>query len=134
MNADPERRSKIVTVASPPIPLRGLRDFVANMKPVALPALLAVVFLSFHIPYLPASLEDLDSINFALGVREFNVAEHQPHPPGYPVFIFVAKAANALTGNEVVALGIVSIVAATLGAFAIAALFRRFDRVFVDLL
>src|SRR5207247_8961707 len=65
--------------------------------------------------------------NFALGVREFNVAEHQPHPPGYPVFIFVAKAANTLTGNEVAALGAVSIVAATLGTMAIAALFRRLD-------
>ena len=32
----------------------------------------------------PPSLEDLDSINFALGVRDFDVAQHQPHPPGYP--------------------------------------------------
>ena len=61
----------------------------------ALPGLLAVVFFSFHLRYLPASLEDLDSINFALGVRHFDVAEHQPHPPGYPVYIAAAKAINA---------------------------------------
>src|SRR5438093_8436611 len=90
-------------------------------------ALLAVVFLSFHLPYLPASLEDLDSINFALGVREFDVAQHQPHPPGYPVFIFVAKAANAVAPTEVSALSGVSIVAATLGVLAIAVLFHRLD-------
>jgi len=92
-----------------------------------LASVLAVVFFSFHLPYLPASLEDLDSINFALGVREFDVAQHQPHPPGYPVFIFVAKAANAVAPTEVSALSGVSIVAATLGVLAIAVLFHRLD-------
>ncbi|PYQ97765.1 MAG: hypothetical protein DMF97_13535, partial [Acidobacteria bacterium] len=92
-----------------------------------LAGVLAVVFFFFHLPYLPASLEDLDSINFALGVREFDVAQHQPHPPGYPVFIFVAKAANAVAPTEVSALSGVSIVAATLGVLAIAVLFHRLD-------
>ena len=32
-------------------------------------------------------LDDIDAINFAMGVREFDIAKHQPHPPGYPVFI-----------------------------------------------
>jgi hypothetical protein len=92
-----------------------------------LASLLAAVFFSFHIPYLPASLEDLDSINFALGVRQFDVAQHQPHPPGYPVFIFVAKAANTVARTEASALGGVSIVAATFGVVAIAVVFHRLD-------
>jgi hypothetical protein len=95
------------------------------VRPFALPGLLALVFFSFHLPYLPASLEDLDSINFALGVRHFDVAEHQPHPPGYPVYIAAAKAVNAATGNEAVALGLLSVVSAALGVLAIAVLFRR---------
>ncbi|PYR44329.1 MAG: hypothetical protein DMF93_00685, partial [Acidobacteria bacterium] len=45
-------------------------------------AFFAFLFAAFHLPYLPASLEDLDSVNFALGVRRFDVAQHQPHPPG----------------------------------------------------
>lgn len=93
----------------------------------ALPGLLAVLFVAFHLPYLPASLEDLDSINFALGIRRFDVAEHQPHPPGYPVYIAAAKAVNAVVGHEAAALGILSVVAAALGVLAIAALFRRLD-------
>ena len=32
-------------------------------------------------PYL------LDSINFILGVTEFDPARHQPHPPGYYLYI-----------------------------------------------
>src|SRR5947199_379763 len=99
-----------------------------SVESVAVSVLLALVFLAFHLPYLPASLEDLDSINFALGVRHFDVAEHQPHPPGYPVYIAAAKAINAAIGNEVAALAALSVVAAALGALAIAALFRRLDR------
>ena len=62
----------------------------------AFPVGLAIVFLVLHLPYLPASLEDLDSVNFALGVRDFDVAHHQPHPPGYPVFILLAKTARVV--------------------------------------
>jgi hypothetical protein len=54
-------------------------------------AALAVLFLAAHLPFLPPTLEDIDSINFALGVRDFDVARHQPHPPGYPVFIALGK-------------------------------------------
>jgi hypothetical protein len=52
---------------------------------------LAAVFLAAHLPSLPPTLEDLDSVNFALGVRDFDVGRHQPHPPGYPLFIAIAK-------------------------------------------
>jgi hypothetical protein len=34
-------------------------------------------------------LEDIDSINFALGLRHFDPALHQPHPPGYPVYMLL---------------------------------------------
>lgn len=59
-------------------------------------AALAALFLAAHLLHLPSTLEDIDSINFALGVRDFDVAQHQPHPPGYPVFIGLAKASTAL--------------------------------------
>ena len=57
---------------------------------------LALLFLTAHLLYLPPTLEDIDSINFALGVREFDVAKHQPHPPGYPVFVAFARLSTAL--------------------------------------
>lgn len=59
-------------------------------------AALAAVFVVAHLPLLPPTLEDIDSINFALGVRDFDVARHQPHPPGYPVFIAAAKLTTAV--------------------------------------
>jgi hypothetical protein len=59
-------------------------------------AALAILFLAAHLPYLPASLEDIDSINFAMGVERFDVPRHRPHPPGYPVFIAMGKASTAV--------------------------------------
>ena len=86
-----------------------------------------MAFLALHLPYLPASLEDLDSINFALGVRHFDVAQHQPHPPGYPVFILIGKAARVVLPDEARALALVGVVAGALGVVAMAALFGRLD-------
>ena len=36
-------------------------------------------------------------MNFALGVRDFDPAQHRPHPPGYPAYIALGKAATAAT-------------------------------------
>src|SRR3954469_25761870 len=51
--------------------------------------LLAALFVATHLPFLPQSLEDIDSMNFALGLRHFDPALHQPHPPGYPVYMLL---------------------------------------------
>ena len=56
----------------------------------------ALVFVVAHVHALPESLGDFDSINFALGVEAFDVARHQPHPPGYPVFIALARVSTAV--------------------------------------
>jgi len=57
---------------------------------------LALLFLLAHLRALPHTLEDIDSINFAMGVESFDVAKHQPHPPGYPVYIALAKTSTAV--------------------------------------
>ena len=92
--------------------------------PTRAAAILALGFLAFHLPFLPASLEDLDSINFALGLHEFDVAKHQPHPPGYPVFIVLARLVYAVVPSEAQALAAVSVVG---GALAIVAMVRVFQ-------
>jgi hypothetical protein len=90
--------------------------------------LLAALFFALHLPFLPRSLEDVDSINFALGIRDFDVVLHQPHPPGYPLFILAARALNLLLGSEVAALGLLSVAAGAAAAFALLALFAELDR------
>ncbi len=89
--------------------------------------LFAAAFFAFHLPFPAASLEDLDSINFALGVRDFDVTRHQPHPPGYPLYVLAAKGVHALIPSEVRSLSLLSILAATLAAFALVESMRRID-------
>ncbi len=96
-------------------------------------AALLLIFLAVHLALLPRTLEDLDSINFALGVRDFDVAKHQPHPPGYPVFIALGKASTAVlraahvNGAAPRGLAIWSALAATAALPAIFLLFRRLE-------
>jgi hypothetical protein len=94
-------------------------------------AALIVVYLVAHFVLLPHTLEDLDSINFAMGVRQFDVAKHQPHPPGYPVFIAVSKASTSTLralGFSAAAPRGLAIWSAIGGAMALPALFVFFRR------
>src|SRR5687767_15303876 len=59
-------------------------------------SLIAAAYLAAHLFSLARSLEDIDSINFALGLRDFDVAQHQPHPPGYPLYIGIGHVALGL--------------------------------------
>ena len=95
-------------------------------------AALALIFALAHVPFLAPSLEDIDSVNFALGVRDFDVATHRPHPPGYPVYIALGKLATAIAGAgvagppsrvEAKALSALSLLA---GLLAIGLLYRVF--------
>ena len=105
----------------------GSQERKAVSAPFASVAALAVLFLALHLLYLPASLEDLDSVNFALGVRNFDVAQHQPHPPGYPVFVAAGKTVHLFVRDEAKTLALISVFGGAIGVLAIGWLFRRLD-------
>jgi hypothetical protein len=46
------------------------------------------------------SLNDWDEATFSLGVLEYDLNFHHPHPPGYPLFVLAAKAVHLLGVNE----------------------------------
>src|SRR5688572_20025316 len=113
-------------------PERGAAPAPGLVTVQRLLAALALIFALAHIPFLATSLEDIDSVNFALGVRDFDVATHRPHPPGYPVYIALGKVATAITGFgidsppsvvEAKALAMLSLLA---GLVAIVLLYRVF--------
>ena len=53
-------------------------------------------------------LGEWDCVDFALGLRDYNLAKFQPHPPGYPLYMFFAKLLFFLVKNEVSALTLTS--------------------------
>ena len=89
-------------------------------------AALALVFLAGHLPFLASTLEDVDSVNFALGLRDFDPGRHRPHPPGYPIYMALGKAAN-LVLSEPRALSFWGALFGALSAFALLRIFAALD-------
>lgn len=90
---------------------------------------LGLVFLAGHLPWLAPALEDVDSQNFALALRDFNPALHQPHPPGYPIFVALGKLALLFGLTEAHALAVWGPIFGTLAIAAIVQLYRAVEGV-----
>lgn len=80
---------------------------------------------------IPASLWEWDDINFARALHDFNIPDHSPHPPGFPVFIAMGRAANVFLNNDHRALVAVNLIFAILLGPLLYLLFREIleDRV-----
>ena len=63
-------------------------------------AVCAAAVLATRLPFLASSLDDIDAVNFALAIGDFDPALHQPHPPGYAVYVLLAKLFAAAAGVE----------------------------------
>lgn len=68
---------------------------------------------------------DWDAVGFASAVTRFDLASFSPHPPGYPVYVIVARALNLVARDAVVACGLASAVGASLVVWAVARLVTR---------
>ena len=98
----------------------------------------AAAYAAVHLFFLPRSLEDVDSINFALGLRDFDVALHQPHPPGYPVYILLGRMTlgfvrflrpeAAFASQATMALSLLSVAASGLAVACLGVFLSRLDR------
>ena len=55
-------------------------------------------------------LYDIDSVNFALALKRFDPSVHQPHPPGYFLYVYLGRLANLIFHDANAALVAISIV------------------------
>jgi hypothetical protein len=83
-------------------------------------ALAVTLLLALRLPFLPPALDNTDSVNFDLGVHDYDPGAFQPHPPGYPVYIFLAKGVHGVLASDAASLGVLS---AVLGAISLVPLF-----------
>src|SRR5580704_12681672 len=61
---------------------------------------LALLWIALRIPHFGARYSfNLDSSNYARGIADFNVLRDQPHPPGFPLWVFSARALTPLAGG-----------------------------------
>src|SRR5262245_28323229 len=75
-------------------------------------------------PMWVSSLEELDSANYALAVREFSIEKRQPHPPGYLFFVGAARLAYVLMPDPIQALTAVQVVSGALSLMLFYGLLR----------
>src|SRR5689334_24274888 len=86
-------------LATPPAPLaRGER---VALVVGSLVAALSRVLARGH------SMWDWDEALFCLGMRDYNVVQHHPHPPGYPLFILAGRFVKLFVHSDLLALQIV---------------------------
>ncbi|HEY4690063.1 MAG TPA: glycosyltransferase family 39 protein [Anaerolineae bacterium] len=86
---------------------------------------LFVIGVVSRIPFHSQLLYHWDSVNFALGMERFDVRLHQPHPPGYLLYVLLGQLVNALTGDANTSLVWISIVFGGLTVSGVYLLGRR---------
>ena len=64
---------------------------------------LALLTLASRWPYRARMLYNWDAVQFALALTEFDVAKHQPHPPGYLLYVGLGRLANRWVGDPALA-------------------------------
>lgn len=53
---------------------------------------LALLWLALALPQVDTRYSyNWDSSQFERGVEHFDISRHQPHPPGYPLWILASK-------------------------------------------
>jgi hypothetical protein len=79
--------------------LRALATRVAPCADLGIALVLALVTLVSRWPYRARMLYNWDAVQFALALREFDIAKHQPHPPGYLLYVLLGRLLNAWLGD-----------------------------------
>ena len=97
--------------------------FQRNLGLYAITIFSLIIHLIYRAPYL----EDWDSVQFALGLHQYSVILHQPHPPGYPIYILFGKFIYLFTKSDIQSLTFLS---ALFGSLAIIPLFFLTKKMF----
>ena len=82
-----------------------------------------------RLPFVRETPANWDAVQFALAIDRFDLHLHQPHPPGYILYVALGRALNAAVGNPPVALSLLSVL---FGAIALPLLYLLAVRVFDD--
>jgi Dolichyl-phosphate-mannose-protein mannosyltransferase len=85
--------------------------------------------LASRCPYRARMLYNWDAVQFALALTEFDVSKHQPHPPGYLLYVGLGRLANRWVGDPALAYVGLAMLFSAATTFVVYGLARRlYDR------
>jgi Dolichyl-phosphate-mannose-protein mannosyltransferase len=114
----------VTTLAPDPRPRRALP--VAD-RWLAL-GLTGLTLLS-RLPFQARRLPTWDAVQFALALTDYDIVRHQPHPPGYILFVAAARGLARLAGDGTRALTWLAVLASAFTVFLVYRLaWRLYDR------
>jgi len=80
---------------------------------------IALLFTFFvfilYVSTMSMSLDDEDCAHFALGLNDYDLQKHQPHVPGFPVYMAMGMAVNFFIQNPLLSLTFLSALFGALG-------------------
>lgn len=79
------------------------------MRNLSTPLILALAVIATRLPFASKYLFNMDSVQFALATGKFDVALHQPQPPGYFLYVMMGRLFLPFTKDENTAFVAVSI-------------------------
>jgi Protein O-mannosyl-transferase TMEM260-like len=82
-----------------------------NFRQVRDSAILIAVTVLTRCAFRSHFLYDIDSVNFALALQRFDPVVHQPHPPGYFLYVCLGKLSNSIFHDANTGLVAISILA-----------------------
>jgi hypothetical protein len=70
-------------------------------------------------PYRARLLPTWDAVQFALALERYDIVRHQPHPPGYILYVALGRLAGVVLGDPVAALGSLAILASAVAVLLV---------------
>ncbi|MBN1276884.1 MAG: glycosyl transferase, partial [Deltaproteobacteria bacterium] len=81
----------------------------SSINNIAYPAFFFIVTILTRLPFTSRLLYHWDSVQFALGLEDYDITVHQPHPPGYFLYVMLGRLVYFFIRDANYALIIISI-------------------------
>jgi hypothetical protein len=85
---------------------------------------LALLTVVSRLPYRARMLYNWDAVQFALALREYDVVKHQPHPPGYILYVALGRLVNVWLRDPTAAYVVLAVIFSGVTTFLVYALAR----------
>jgi hypothetical protein len=85
-----------------------------RVSPLAIAVGLGLMAALVRLPFVRETPINWDSVQFVLALSRFDLHDHQPHPPGYILYVLAGRVLNALVGDPGLALSYLSVGASVL--------------------